>query len=195
MEHFDSSRAGTMGLTPQMADAPGLVVRQLACHALRTSLDRKMTVEEAVRSCRGLHRLEPRDQALVSSLVLTSFRHHGEIESIIRTFVDKPLPRKSGRTQDIVTIGVSQLLFLGMPPHAVIDLAVRCAKEDSHARHFSGLVNAVLRKVASAGPKLLQGLDPTTAQHTRLAVGKMGKHLWDLTDTGHRQRPRAKTSA
>ncbi|WP_395688871.1 RsmB/NOP family class I SAM-dependent RNA methyltransferase [Aestuariivirga sp.] len=142
-----------------MAESPGLAVRQFACDVLKTIISKRLTVDEAVRGHSGLGRLEHRDQALVSSIVLTAFRHRGEIGKILEKLVDRPLPRKSGPTHDILTLGISQLLFLGMPAHAVIDLAVRSAKADGHARHFAGLVNAVLRRVAVEGPALLQDLD------------------------------------
>lgn len=103
---------------------------------------------------------EPRDRALLSTLLLTVFRHRGEIDAILARLLDRPLPRKSGATREILVLGVAQLLFLGMAPHAVIDLAVRSAKADRNALHFSGLVNAVLRKVAGGGQGLREGLDP-----------------------------------
>jgi 16S rRNA (cytosine967-C5)-methyltransferase len=142
-----------------MADSPGLAVRQFACDVLKASLDKRLSVEEAVNRHDGIKRLEQRDQALISSMVLTAFRHRGEIRGLLQKLIEKPLPRKSGQTDHILTLAIAQLLFLDMPPHAVIDLAVRSAKADSHARHFAGLVNAVLRKAATAGPELLRNLD------------------------------------
>lgn len=136
-----------------------LEVRHLAPQLLRTCLDRKLTVEDAISGSRDAQALEPRDRALLASLLLTAFRHGGEIDTILARLVDRPLPRKSGTTREILVLGVAQLLFLGMAPHAVIDLAVRSAKADRNALHFSGLVNAVLRKVANGGSVLREGID------------------------------------
>ena len=44
-------------------------------------------------------------------------------------------------------------------PHAAIDLSVDLAKQDKKAQHFSGLINAVLRKVATDGKTALKNLD------------------------------------
>lgn len=146
-------------MTQATSPAQGLEVRRLAATLLRTCLDRKLTVEEAISASRDAQALEPRDRALLSTLLLTAFRHWGEISAVLSGLVDRPLPRKSGTAREILVLGITQLLFLGMAPHAVIDLAVRSAKADRNALHFSGLVNAVLRKVANGGEELLKGLD------------------------------------
>ena len=146
-------------MTAPVSHTQGLDVRRLAATLLRVCLDRKLTVEDVVSGSREAQALEPRDRAFLLTLLLTTFRHGGEIDAILAKLVDRPLPRKSGVTREILVLGVSQLLFLGMAPHAVIDLAVRTAKEDRFALHFSGLVNAVLRKVSNSGVALLEGLD------------------------------------
>lgn len=104
-------------------------------------------------------RLEPRDRAFLTSLLLTAFRHRGEIDAVLRDFLDKPLPRKSGPARDLLELGAAQLLFLGLPPHAVIDSTVGAAKADRNALHFAGLINAVLRRISGAGASLLDSLD------------------------------------
>lgn len=146
-------------MTTPAAHPQGLEVRRIAATLLRVCVERKITVEDAVSGSREAQGLEPRDRALLLTLLLTTFRHGGEIDGILTRLVDRPLPRKSGTTREILVLGVSQLLFLGMAPHAVIDLAVRTAKEDRFALHFSGLINAVLRKVSSGGAALREGLD------------------------------------
>lgn len=137
----------------------GLEVRRLAPILLRSCIERKLTVEEAISGNREAQTFEPRDRAFLATLLLTAFRHGGEIDAILASLVDRPLPRKSGSARDILVLGVAQLIFLGMAPHAVIDLAVRSAKLDRNALHFSGLINAVLRKVATGGVELMSGFD------------------------------------
>ena len=39
-------------------------------------------------------------------------------------------------------------LWLDVPDHAAVDLAVRIALADDKAKHFTGLINAVLRRMA-----------------------------------------------
>ena len=56
-------------------------------------------------------------------------------------------------------IGAAQILFLEVPDHAAVDLAVRLAREDRKALHFAGLVNAVLRRIAREGADRIAALD------------------------------------
>lgn len=146
-------------MTVPASSAQGVDVRRIAATLLRSCLDRRLTVEDAIGSSAAAGELVPRDRALLSTLLLTTFRHRGEIDAILTRFLDRPLPRKSGAAREILELGVAQLVFLGMAPHAVIDVAVRSAKADRNALHFSGLVNAVLRKVSTGGEQLREGLD------------------------------------
>ena len=118
-----------------------------------------MTVEDAVDADARAAMLPSRDRALLVNILLTAFRHQGEIEAVLKEFLAKPLPRKSGPARDILVLGIAQLLYLRMPPHAVIDESVRAAKGDRNALHFSGLINAVLRKATGSGAAMLSGLD------------------------------------
>ena len=47
-----------------------------------------------------------------------------------------------------------------MPDHAAVDLSVRLAQADRHASRYSGLINAVLRRLARDGKARLAALDP-----------------------------------
>ena len=57
-----------------------------------------------------------------------------------------PPMRRASKT--VLLIGAAQILFLDVPDHAAVDLAVRLAQADRRAAHYSGLINAVLRRVA-----------------------------------------------
>lgn len=134
-------------------------VRGLAAELYRACLSRGLSVEEAIAAHNVVGNLDPRDRALLVSIILTGFRHRGEIEAVLARLMQKPLPRKSGSAGDILRLGIGQLLFAGMAAHAVIDLSVSAAKADREARHFAGLVNAVLRRAATGSGELRKGLD------------------------------------
>ena len=139
--------------------SPGADVRLLAVRLYRICLERRITVEDAIEKEPRAAMFVTRDRGLLASILLTSFRHMGEIAAVLKKFLERPLPRKSGHAMDILVLGAAQLLFLCMPAHAVIDLSVRAAKEDRNALHFAGLVNAVLRKVAAGGAALLMDVN------------------------------------
>ena len=141
------------------ATTAGLAVRGLAIAALAQILNEGKSFDDIIDAMPEAARLEARDRGFLMALVLTTLRRKGEADAVVEVFLSKPLPRKSGVAPLILTLAAAQLLFLDQPPHAVIDLAVRLAKEDDKAKHFSGLINAVLRKVAEKGRAVLDGLD------------------------------------
>ena len=59
--------------------------------------------------------------------------------------------RRRRASKTMLLIGAAQILFLDVPDHAAVDLSVRLAQADRHAAHYSGLVNAVLRRLAREG--------------------------------------------
>jgi 16S rRNA (cytosine967-C5)-methyltransferase len=129
----------------------GLAARRSALAILSAVLTQGRPFDDALmRDHAG--GLEPRDRSFVTALVQTSLRHKGECDAIVAQFLTKKLPRKSGCAALVLLMGAAQLLYLEAPPHAVIDTAVTLVREDRDARHFSGLINAVLRKVAAASP-------------------------------------------
>ena len=142
-----------MGLSeakPQSSKA-GLAARRAAIAILSVILDKARPFDDALmRDHAGT--LAARDRAFVTALVQTSLRRKGECEAAFGRFLDKKLPRKSGTTELILLVSSAQLLYLGAPAHAVIDLAVTLAREDRDGRHFAGLVNAVLRKLVGISP-------------------------------------------
>ena len=78
---------------------------------------------------------------------------------MLKGFLERPLPADKGRLWPILLTGAAQLVCLGMPPHAVVDLAVETTRRDRGAHRFAKLVNAVLRRVAERGADLLAGQD------------------------------------
>jgi 16S rRNA (cytosine967-C5)-methyltransferase len=141
------------------AEPAGLKTRRLAVAILDRILVDGASLDEAIAATAGVERLAPRDRAFVMRLVLTCLRHKGEADAIVGSLLDKPLPRKSGRAPLLLLLGVTQLLWLDVPAHAAIDTAVELALSGSNARHFAGLVNAVLRRIAAQGKQALTGLD------------------------------------
>ena len=97
---------------------------------------------------------EPRDRSLCYAIAATALRRHGDIAAALGSYLSRPLPKSSGPVMDILLTAAAQILFMRIPARAAVDLAVADAKEDAQARHFSGLVNAVCRKLADDAGKL-----------------------------------------
>jgi 16S rRNA (cytosine967-C5)-methyltransferase len=140
-------------------DGQGFEIRRVALATLQRVTREKITIEEALDDDPATEGLPLRDRAFATHLLMTAFRHRGEIEAVLDRYLARPLPRRAGAARSILWLATAQLLFLRTPAYAVIDIAVRLAKSDRGATHFSGLINAVLRNVSSVGTAALAGLD------------------------------------
>jgi 16S rRNA (cytosine967-C5)-methyltransferase len=98
--------------------------------------------------------LESRDRAFARAIASTVLRRSGELEAVLCACLTKP-PKSQGQAWPILMAGAAQLLMLDTPPHAAIGLAVDQVRADHRARHLTGLVNAVLRRVALEGRNVL----------------------------------------
>jgi 16S rRNA (cytosine967-C5)-methyltransferase len=104
--------------------------------------------------------LDARDRALARSIAAVSFRRLGTIRKALGRFLEKGLPRRAGALEWMLIAAAAQLLFLDVPDHAAVDLAVRAARLDPGAAPFAALVNAVLHNLARARDEILQNSDP-----------------------------------
>ena len=146
-------------MTALKNEKPGLQARRAAISLLQGVTLDQQPLDQLLETNVEFRELEGRDRSFAHALVASSLRHGGEIKAILGKFLAKPLPRSSGMAVDILTIAAAQLLFMEVSPHAAIDLSVDLAKQDQKAQHFSGLTNAVLRKVSTEGKTALEKLD------------------------------------
>ncbi len=103
--------------------------------------------------------LAPRDRALARLIAGTVLRHFGELDAILASYLEKPLPERQGNLWPILLSAAAQLLFLATPPHAAVGLAVEQARGDRYAQRYDRLVNALLRRLAREGAAALEGRD------------------------------------
>ncbi|KAA5603321.1 RsmB/NOP family class I SAM-dependent RNA methyltransferase [Blastochloris sulfoviridis] len=136
----------------------GLASRRVAAELIEGVLHHGRPLDEALEA--ALAGVAERDRALVRMLVGTVLRRHGTLRAVVGTFLTRA-PKGGPRLDAALLLGAAQILFLDVPDHAAVDLSVRLATSDHAARHYAGLVNAVLRKVAAEGQAVLAGLaDP-----------------------------------
>ena len=96
-------------------------------------------------------RLGELDQKMAAAVL----RRMGTLDAVLEPFLRKEPPEP---VRNILRIGAAGLLLLDTPGHAAVATAVGLAKRRG-LTPFSGLINAVLRKVAVAGPGALEDLD------------------------------------
>lgn len=86
--------------------------------------------------------LEPRDKGFVTELVYGSTRRKRALDHVVDRFLVQDPPTSA---RAALRIGAHQLIELGTPPHAAVSATVSAAP-----KRFRGMINAVLRKVATA---------------------------------------------
>ncbi|MGY1736129.1 RsmB/NOP family class I SAM-dependent RNA methyltransferase [Geodermatophilus sp. SYSU D00684] len=96
--------------------------------------------------------LDPRDAAFATQLAYGALRAQGTLDAVLARLVDRPLADLDRRVLDLLRLGAYQLLDLRVPAHAAVATTVDLTRAIVGAG-ASGLVNAVLRKVATGGDR------------------------------------------
>ena len=98
---------------------------------------------------KGLMQIEAGEEnaGFIKMLSQSLFRHWVELESILKQYIKKPLSATEQTTQIILMLGAAELRFMQTPAYATINEWVKLSKKYGN-KFQSGLVNAVLRKVA-----------------------------------------------
>ncbi len=141
--------------------APGLIARRFAADALLAILHQRRSLEEAFEiggTGATFRSLEDRDRGLVRMIVATALRRVGSLQAVLERYLEGGWP-EDVRVHGVLLSGAAQILLLDVPDHAAVDLSVRLASEFRNKR-YAGLVNAVLRRVATEGRAVLDTLDP-----------------------------------
>src|SRR5216683_3995814 len=143
------------------ADPPGLAARRIAADIIEAVLRRRRPLDEQLddKAHPALAALPDRDRALVRVLVATVLRRLGTLRHLLGHLLERGLPADAPRVETALLIGAAQILWLEVPDHAAVDLAVRLAQSDRRGAHYAGLVNAVLRRVAREGAQRVAELD------------------------------------
>jgi 16S rRNA (cytosine967-C5)-methyltransferase len=146
-------------------DSPGLAVRRVAAVVVEGVLNRHRALDEMLEGAdaraatAALAALDDRDRGLTRAIVAVVLRRLGTLRYLIGSLLEEGLPAQAPRVEIALLIGAAQILFLEVPDHAAVDLAVRLAREDRMALHFAGLINAVLRRIAREGKERIGALD------------------------------------
>lgn len=139
---------------PQRPPSARLCAARAVVHVLRDQ--EQLETALARQSDYGL--LEARDRAFARLIAATVFRRMAQIDAALKPFLSRkpaPLPHAVLRT------GTAQLLYSKTPVHAAVGESVDLLKHSSKTRAYSGMVNAVLRKVADQGPALAAAVAPS----------------------------------
>jgi 16S rRNA (cytosine967-C5)-methyltransferase len=129
---------------------PGLRLRLLAAERLQSVLRGANFAPFTVADLP-----EGRDRSLANRLVTTALRRHGHLDLVIKRFLERGMPKRSGPFEALLRIGLTQILFLpDVGDHSALFLAVEAAKRDTRSQHLAKLLNATLRRGQAEAARL-----------------------------------------
>jgi 16S rRNA (cytosine967-C5)-methyltransferase len=132
-------------------------------------IDQRWTVEEAMRREQSFVNLDGRDRGFAAHLTLATLRALGIVDAVLATKLSKPLPDSAHYAKALLRVGAAQLIEGLAPPHAAVGRSVDLAKYEATGRGFSGLINAVLRRIAT---------EPLERPHDRQRVPSLWWSRW-----------------
>jgi len=99
-----------------------------------------------------------RQRALAQELTFGTLRWCYRLEAVLNRLLKKPLKKKDRDVHALLLVGLYQLLFLEMPPHAAVSETVSVVRQLGK-EWAAGLVNAVLRNAQRQSSILLESVD------------------------------------
>lgn len=179
------SNTRTTSRPNSQTEKPGLQARQTATKLLAAIVDRQTSLDgltDPVNGNPAFRDLSGPDQALVKAMLLATLRHLPLIEAFIRRLVDKPLPDGARALAHVLHIAAAQILYLDIPDHAAVDIAVEQARRDPRNRRFAPLVNAVLRRMAREKSQIMPELRSTIVSAPDWFAERLRAAYGDQTD-------------
>ena len=131
--------------TRPTGEVAGLASRRLAAEAVAGTLAGEAGLDEI---------LGPDPDPLARAIASATFRRLGTIRQALADRLPRGIPPEATAFSLLAT-GAAQVLFLNIPDHAAVDLAVRLADGSRRTRHLAGLANAVLRRLARERDEIL----------------------------------------
>lgn len=144
--HSDSARKNFDDADDNKA---GLAVRRTAHRLLSAIIDTRTSLDAVTDDAHGHPHylaLEKRDRALLRAILMVALRYRADLIDILARYVDKPLPKGAMALHAVLHVALAQILFLDVPDHSAVDLAVESANRDPRLKRFASLVNAVCRR-------------------------------------------------
>lgn len=117
--------------------------RKIALEILSDILDDGAFFEDAFEHQLKENDITPEDKKFIAMLILTTLRRLGQIDYVVSQLLEKLLPKNKPRIQNVLRLGVCQMLFMNVKSYAAVNNAVESLSKTESV--FKGLVNAILR--------------------------------------------------
>lgn len=138
---------------------PGYAARAAAAKMLSAAVEQKTPLDGMIDEDHGnaaFRALSMQDRALVRAILNSALRHLSWIDAIFDGFLEKPLPDGARHLRHILAVAAAQILFLDVPDHSAVDIAVEQARHDPRSTRFANLVNALLRRLSREKTEALE---------------------------------------
>jgi len=133
--------------------------RKAAFHIL-LAVERGQSHSDDLLRGRAVDALSAPDRNLATALVLGVLRWQIQLDRQLQSLLKHPNAKLDAEIRIALRLGAFQILHMDrIPARAAIDESVELAKQAGH-RFASGMVNAVLRKLAAGIEKKISGFDP-----------------------------------
>ncbi|WP_257264564.1 16S rRNA (cytosine(967)-C(5))-methyltransferase RsmB [Endozoicomonas sp. ONNA2] len=116
-------------------------VRQLAARVI-TRVNRGESLSSVLPPLQK--KLSKKDQPLLAELVYGTLRYYHRLDAWLKFLTEKPLKEKEQDIHNLILVGLYQLFFTRIPPHAAIGETVQATRTMGKA-WARGLVNGILR--------------------------------------------------
>lgn len=136
----------------------GLNSRELAIDILMDIIEMKSNPDQSLENFLKQDKynlLLKEDLAFCKIIIMTTLRRWGHIEIILSKYLKKSIEKHSRRIHIILFISICQIVYLGNPAYAVVNIATNLTKRDRKSSKLSGLVNAILRKISNEKDAIL----------------------------------------
>jgi len=142
--------------------------RTLALRVLTRVFDEGAYADRAFSGEADKARVDARERALAMHLAFGAVQRRRTLDAALEEIAGRPVQRLERRLAHVLQLGVFQILFAdGIPPHAAVSESVELARREIGAR-ATGLVNAVLRRIAGEGPEWYAALPEETPEDAAL---------------------------
>jgi 16S rRNA (cytosine967-C5)-methyltransferase len=142
-------------------EKPGFQARAAAVKIMSAVIGQKTPLDGMLDDHHGnpaFSVLSLQDRALVRAILNSGLRHLTWIDAIFDSYLDKPLPEGASHLRHILSVAATQILFLDVPDHSAVDIAVEQARRDPRSSRFANLVNALLRRLGREKHDVIEGV-------------------------------------
>ncbi len=112
-----------------------------------------------------LDKVEARDRGLAQDLAFGTARWQPRLALIAEKLLQKPFKAADHDVEALLLVGLYQLFYTRIPPHAAIGETVACV-DKLKKTSLKGLLNAVLRNAQRDGEAICASLDSDPVLHT-----------------------------